>query len=87
MVTIGGIIIESLSSSFVPLGTREDQYILQVPILTMREKMALDKILPYCGKLAQKDIRKRIGFSLSSEEFDAYRQHYQHYPLFHEIAL
>ena len=87
MVTVGGVIQESPPFPADVLGTREEQYNIEVPILTVREKLALDKVLPCSKVLSENDMKKTIGFPLRREEFEAYRKHYHLYPVFHELAL
>jgi len=64
----------------------EDQYTINVPPLTPKEKIELDRLLPCDSSLSEEDIEK-IGFRLQQTQIDAYCRHYKHYPLYAEIAI
>ena len=64
----------------------EDQYVIDVPPLTSKEKIELDCLLPSVTPLSQRDIQK-IGLYLKQNQIDSYCRFYKYYPVYAEIDL
>ena len=90
MVTVGGVVasadrVDSIrqliaSPSWEGILTET----IAIPPLTMREKLALDQMMP--SPLPPTDAEmNRIGFHLKREQIDTYHRHYLHYPMFGEV--
>lgn len=95
MLTVGGMIAnkddkEKLDSC--DLSGRfdcvegENQFIINVPHLTFKEKMALDEMLPRSERPSAKEIEDR-EFPIDTEDIEAYSRFYRHYPMFGEFAF
>ncbi|KZD25493.1 O-methyltransferase [Tardiphaga robiniae] len=90
MVTVGGMIANSadrtkLEDSGVlslSVATGLTIFDIELPILTEKEKRALDKLLPSAGKLDW----KKLEFELRPSEVEAYQRFYLEYPIFGELA-
>lgn len=65
--------------SFVTGGTLFD---IELPILTEKEKRALDKLLPCATALDH----TKLEFELRPTEVAAYQRFYLEYPVFNEVA-
>lgn len=95
MVTVGGMIADEtdaaalesrdLSKKFDYMA-REEQRIINVPPLTMKEKMALDQLLPSAKTPTEVDI-DRLGFTLKPQQIADYWRFYKQYPTFGEIQF
>lgn len=91
MVTVGGIIcdpakkeeVEGALSSLLWEGIVAEQ--ISVPPLTIREKLALDRVMPSANPPTDKEM-KEIGFQLKREQIDMYHRFYLHYPIFGELV-
>ena len=96
MVTVGGLLLgagevpicfdEHGPLPFWPPSTTEP-YWIRVPHLTMREKAALDQMMPGDGPPGSQLVRERLGFELSDEKLAAYHAFYREYPTFAEYVL
>jgi hypothetical protein len=94
MVTVGGMIATEEEAAKIawdrlsPLEgcvrDGEPQASIAVPLLTAREKVALDRLLPCDGALTEEVVRENYEFTISQEKLDAYRTFYRYYPLFAE---
>ncbi|WP_336146546.1 O-methyltransferase [Marinobacter salarius] len=93
MVTVGGVIdakeeLDRLEDipflknppDYISLG--KQQFGLNLPILTMKEKMHLDSLLPSETTLSPADL----DFELKAKELDAYSSLYKFFPTFSEIT-
>ena len=96
MVTVGGVLLGSGSApvSFEDHGplpfwppSTTDPFWIRVPHLTMREKAALDQMMPGNGPPSVDSVRERLGFELSQEKLAAYHAFYREYPTFAEYDL
>ncbi|MEQ1753507.1 MAG: O-methyltransferase [Micropepsaceae bacterium] len=58
---------------------------IQAPPLTLREKMAIDRLLPLARRPSKLRVQQEAGFPLSTKQIDAYFRYYAHYPAFAEI--
>lgn len=86
MVTVGGILLDdSLRESYVrppfPYLTPGRQFEIAVPHLTIREKLAFDRLLPS----SHPPTVKALQFTIPSQAIEAYWLFYRYYPLFSEL--
>ncbi|MDZ7661648.1 O-methyltransferase [Thiohalophilus sp.] len=94
MVTVGGMIVDeqrklafdkcNLSAS-CEYATVETQYRINVPPLTMKEKFAIDQLLPSVGGPKEEEVKRRYGFSIKQSQLRDYQRFYRFYPLFGEM--
>lgn len=92
MVTIGGILaspemvdqINGIVTSGYWDGISDEA--IEIPPLTLKEKMALDRALPSKTPLTQDQI-KEMGFQLKQTQINSYQRHYLRYPMFGEFLL
>lgn len=92
MATAGGIILDDadatafralkLASRFRYL-TGTQQFKIDVPHLTAREKLVLDQLLPH----TKSPTVRELGFTLPKSKIDAYRDLYRFYPFFGELLF
>ena len=95
MVTVGGLLHDADEAPIdfedhgpLPFWPPSDTpYEIGVPILTMREKAALDQLMPRDGPPTTDAVNTALGFSLSRKKLEAYHRFYRHYPLFAEYEL
>lgn len=90
MITIGGMICddavysrlvkEDIYNSHI---TGEEQFKIDVPPLTVREKLAIDHVLPNTWPLSRADMAK-IPFEIRDSQLKAFLEFYKHYPVFLE---
>jgi hypothetical protein len=90
MVTYGGVIVDaddekilksqSLQSSF-EFVAHHGQFEIQVPQLTLKEKLELDKRMP-CAAVPKPE---ELPFELKPSEIEAYRKFYRDYPVYGEF--
>ncbi len=92
MVTFGGMVANTDASSAIndaKLGSRypwlasNGQAKLQLPHLTIKEKLKFDQLLPSRGSSNPPSISE-LGFELKDEEIKQYCLHYLFYPVFAE---
>ena len=96
MITVGGLLhtdkdnairlSDDGSLPFWPPSTTKP-YRIQVPLLTMREKAALDQMMPGDGPPDAGDVERVLGFRLSGQKLAAYRDFYRQYPMFAEYEF
>ncbi|MDB5978272.1 MAG: hypothetical protein JWR07_5032 [Nevskia sp.] len=60
---------------------------IMVPHLTIKEKIALDRMMPSPHSPTDGEMDGAAGFRLLRDQIDAYHRHYRHYPMFGEIQL
>jgi len=90
MVTVGGMIAnEADRAKLAACGldgfgylSPDSLYHIELPILTEKEKRALDRLLPCAAALDH----KKLDFELRPSEVEAYQQFYLEYPIFNEMA-
>jgi hypothetical protein len=70
----------------LPFVTQEEQFAVRVPLLTHREKLVIDRLLPRDEEIPDETLA-RMHCTLEAAEVDAYRQFYRYYPSFSEMAL
>jgi hypothetical protein len=95
MITVGGMIADEqdaaalasceLSEKFDYI-TGAKQRTINVPPLTIKEKMALDQLLPSADPLTDAEISE-LGFALKQQQVLDYRRFYKHYPTYGEIQF
>jgi hypothetical protein len=94
MITLGGMLVDNDGSDFlqesgifeIPFVTQEKQYDIDVPPLTMKEKKAIDQLLPN-EKISNKNILDILDFKLKEKQIKAYREFYKYYPLYGELQV
>lgn len=90
MVTVGGMIAnEADQAKLAACGLngigylqRDALFDIDLPILTEKEKRALDRLLPCATNLDH----KALDFELRPTEVEAYQRFYLEYPVFNEMA-
>jgi len=95
MVTVGGLLHDADDAPIdfeehgpLPFWPPSDTpYEIGVPTLTVREKAALDQLMPGDAPPTADVVNATLGFSLSPKKLAAYHRFYQHYPLFVEYEL
>lgn len=98
MLTVGGSFVargatqrvgaQWFSSQLPSLGDESEQVELQVPVLTRREKIALDRLVPGAAAEIIKELRttrKELSF-LRDRDIRRYVEWYRHFPVFADIA-
>jgi hypothetical protein len=93
MITVGGMVANAtdrarlsatnITTKFAIAGA-QTQKTINVPPLTIKEKMAIDKLLP-SGQLSEALLSRTHGFVLDQAHLDAYALYYRHYPIFSEL--
>lgn len=96
MVTVGGMVTNddaekklgecSLDKKF-PHATGEIPYTIDIPVLTFREKVALDRLFPCAAPLSVAQAKHVLGFDMDQRKLDAYHGYYQLYPVFGEMPF
>ncbi len=94
MVTIGGMVanrkdrlrLEGSDVHKLPFVAGLDQFEIAVPLLTNKEKLAIDRLLPRSSRIPDATL-DRIGCALTSNEVEAYRNFYGQYPTYAEFLL
>lgn len=95
MATVGGILLNTedrskfdavdLSAFEFTSATPGAPYRINVPNLTPREKMRLDRLLPGTGSLTVKQVQDELRFPMEQSQLEAYSRFYRQYPLFSEV--
>lgn len=94
MITVGGMIASEEESSLLRESdlwglsqcSRERTLVLSVPPLTLKEKTALDQLLPD-QHLSNDVVFDMYGISISEEMLLAYQDYYLYYPVYGELQL
>lgn len=93
MVTVGGVIVDEtdvwkIEESNI-IGNDhirgEEQVTIRLPLLTVKEKLALDRLLPREDSLAPALVTEDSNITLKAEELEAYQSFYKHYPVYLEV--
>jgi hypothetical protein len=95
MVTIGGLILNEEETAHLDLlelerhlpyviAEQATQRVLDVPVLTPREKDAFDQLLPSDGPISPNEFKRKARFGLEAGKIRAYEKVYKHYPNFGE---
>jgi len=95
MITVGGIIgdqyheilLNESGIDSVDSVTGEEQFEINVPNLTVKEKLALDCMLLREAPPSVTDVLGYLGFELDNDELAAYHRFYRLYPVFGEYQL
>jgi hypothetical protein len=90
MVTVGGMVADVTDQAKLaeckldelPFASPEEMFQIELPILTEKEKRALDKLLPSMTAIDA----KKLEFELRPAELEAYVRFYLEYPVFNEMA-
>lgn len=90
MITVGGMIADDADSArLAACGLDELRFLspsspfeIDLPVLTDREKRALDRLMPSAKPLKAKNL----DFELRDNEIAAYQEFYLEYPIFNELA-
>ena len=95
MITVGGMIANEedaevlqrrLSELALDHITGEEQFVIDVPNLTFREKLTLDRILPRSTVPTVLEVQD-LGFPLKQPQIDSYYKFYRFYPTFSEFSV
>lgn len=79
-------------TSFARARWTEDPIQIDMPILTPKERLHLNKIIPV-KKNPGRRLRRRLGFSIdpcertSDNEMEMYNRFHRYYPMFARVAL
>lgn len=90
MITVGGVLSDSDHSASLAEIIGNGKWrgvvdeVISIPPLTVKEKLALDRLMPSSTVPTDKEMNK-IGFNLKKEQLEAYHRHYLEYPLFAEF--
>lgn len=91
MVTVGGMVaaanhearVRDLVADARWRGRQADA--ISLPPLTLKEKIALDGLMPCASPLTQEAVGL-LGFMLRAEQIRAYCRHYKDYPVYGEVV-
>lgn len=94
MVTVGGMIVDD--SDRARLGglkmreqfdfvRGEEQVAVEAPLLTVKEKQALDQMLPRDDAPSEAEVVEQARFPLKAAHIAAYHRYYKQYPIFSEF--
>ena len=90
MVTVGGIVAGNDEAEMIQKVVESPEWegivqeTISVPPLTLKEKMALDRLMPAAEPPTDAQMNK-IGFHLKRAQIDTYHRYYRHYPVFGEL--
>lgn len=93
MITVGGMIANATDrerleraalNRRLPFAQSQEPVAIAVPVLTMREKLALDRLFP-SDTIPSEAAMQAIGFPLTAAQLEAYRKYYKRYPVFGEL--
>lgn len=96
MITVGGMLVNGRDQSSLdeldiygqrPYLTGTEQLEIGVPPLTLKEKLALDQLLPCAEELTVEEVREKYSFLLRERHISAYQQFYKHYPVYRELDI
>ena len=95
MITIGGVLADEAQQAVLAaqkfegwgdFAYSEEPHIIDAPPLTLREKLALDRLMPSEHAPSDADVR-RLGFGLKERQRVAYHRFYRLYPMFGEVDV
>jgi hypothetical protein len=93
MVTVGGMIVDEADgkrldrcrlAEVLEFAQGDKQFEIRVPLLTAKEKAALDRLMP-CPDMPSPEELAALGFPLDDADIEGYRRFYRYYPLFGEL--
>jgi len=91
MVTLGGFVASAETEAPVqqlvatPKWPGRPPEPISLPPLTLKEKIALDRLMPTAAVPTQKQVAQ-LGFDLKQDQIAAYHRHYRDYPIFGEVV-
>lgn len=94
MITMGGMVADPTDAARleetairenVEYVTERDQIDVLVPILTPKEKISLDRLLPSEAAPTRQEV-EALGFSLHPDEIKGFHRYYRFYPVFTEMV-
>lgn len=93
MVTIGGAVCdEPFCKAIQETGIFGEAYVsgaqqfaIELPVLTRRERITLNRLLPTHPHLAAEDAEASLSFALSQNQCGAYSEFYRFYPNYAEL--
>jgi hypothetical protein len=91
MITVGGMVADNLSAEGLRRSgaldlhhvTGSELFPIALPVLTEKEKRAIDKLLPASRQLRPSDL----DFELRPGEISSYQRFYLEYPIFNEALV
>jgi hypothetical protein len=92
MATIGGILADADKTQIAKDFASSPEWDgivaspINIPALTLKEKIALDRLLPSNAPLGAAEV-EIAGMKLKPEQVEAYRTHYRQYPIFGEFGF
>jgi len=95
MITVGGIFLNEedkkllnvdsiLSDLFYANG--KEEYVIDIPPLTIKEKICLDSLIPD-SMLNAEMVLEALNFDMPESHVEAYKLFYSQYPVFGEVAF
>lgn len=95
MITVGGVIGDTMHESALKESgvmkasgvTGEEQYVIDAPNLTVKEKLALDCMLLRDVPPTKPEVFATYGFELDNDKLAAYHRFYRLYPTFGELQI
>lgn len=96
MLTVGGMIVDEEDRKMLAESTpfKGDTYgyfgskellEIDVPPLTVKEKMALDQLLPMDSDVEIEELEEQLEFSLAPSQVQSYSRFYKEYPVYGEL--
>lgn len=95
MVTVGGLVMSEPDATHIPwarlrtiegfVADGESQQRIAVPVLTLKEKAALDRLLPQAGGLQTGAVKGQCNITIAQEFLNDYARYYLQYPVFGEL--
>jgi hypothetical protein len=93
MVTIGGAVCdEALTAAIKDNGIFNETYIsgsnqfeIDLPVLTRRERITLNRLLPTHPELAAAEAEESLSFPIAQHQCGAYSEFYRFYPNYAEL--
>lgn len=95
MICVGGMLADHqdaeklknspiLSKNYI---TGEDQFVINAPPITLKEKIALEQLLPTTTNFNQSRVSNELGVLIKTEQLKAFESFYPYYPLYDEIQI
>lgn len=93
MITVGGIILDESARARLAntnlisfdYANGATQVRIKAPALTLKEKFAIDRMLPRDEDLCRETLAENEGVFLNQAEVEAYKSFYRYYPRFSEV--
>ena len=95
MMTVGGMIADELADKLLAQSgfedyeykSNEEQLVINIPHITLKEKLALDNLLPIEETLTADLVEETYSFRLNDAQLRDFQKYYLHYPTFGELRL